>query len=180
MEYDNRKAPFLTDLGDTKELSGVAQAPVAEFVGKNGDDLVALALLNQGIVDDNVFLPGQAKEVGIAVGATLAAVNDVQLVKWELELLRQVLDVRLQLALLQGGKLVEHWQNDDGINGDHENLQTSAEHPEIVEELVASLLNDGQEPGKDRRRQGEGQDVGLDQIGNKELRSLLVKTELLF
>jgi hypothetical protein len=48
-------------------------------MAQDGDDLLWLALLKQGVVDDNVLLPRQTIEVSIAVGATLAAINDVQL-----------------------------------------------------------------------------------------------------
>lgn len=57
----------------------MTQAPVAQLVGQDSRDLLCVALLNQRIIDDDVLLPGHAKEVGIAMGASLAAVNDEQL-----------------------------------------------------------------------------------------------------
>jgi hypothetical protein len=75
---------------------------MSKFVGKNGDNFLLGALLNEGIVNDDVLLPGETKEIGIAVSAALASINYMQLVKWELELLGQILDVGLQLSFLQG------------------------------------------------------------------------------
>ena len=144
----------------------MTQLPVTQFVRKNCNNLLGLALLDQGIVDDNVLLPGHAKEVGVAVGAALAAINDVQLGERELELLGQVLDAALELALLKGRELVEQGQNEDGVDGDHDHLETSDENPEIVEELVSSLLHDSQKSGEDRRRKHKGQEEGLNLVGN--------------
>lgn len=169
-----------TYLRDAEKLGGVTQAPVAEFVGQHSDNLLFLALLDQGVVDDDVLLPGQTEEIGIAVGAALAAVDDVQLVKRELELLGELLDIRLELALVQGRELVKQRQNGDGVDGNHKDLQASAEHPEVVEELATSLLDDGQEAGQNRGSQDNGQKVALDQIRNKQLGSLLVEAEFLF
>lgn len=62
----------------------MTQAPVTKFVGEYGNDLLLGALLNKSIVDDDMLLPGETKEIGIAVSAALATINDVQLVKREL------------------------------------------------------------------------------------------------
>ncbi len=169
-----------TYLRDAKELGGVAQAPVAELMGENSHNLLSLALLNQGVIDDNMLLPRETKEVGIAMGAALAAVNHIQLMQRELELLGQGLDVGLELAFLQGRQLVEEGQNGNGVDGNHEDLETSGEQPEIVEELVARLLDDGKETGENGRGKNEGDEVGLDHIRDKDLGRLLVEAELLF
>ena len=66
-----------TYLRNAKQARRVAEAPVAELVRQDSDDLLGLALLDQGIINDDMLLPGQAEEVGIAVRAALAAVNDV-------------------------------------------------------------------------------------------------------
>ena len=57
--------------------------------------LFGLALLDKSVVDDDVFLPRQSIEVRVAVGTSLTAINDIQLVQWELQPLRQPLDTRL-------------------------------------------------------------------------------------
>ena len=80
----------------------MTQLPVAELVRQNSNNLFRFALLNQGVVDNNVLLPGQTKEVGVAVSAALASINDEQLVKGEVELLSQGLGLSLKLAFLQG------------------------------------------------------------------------------
>lgn len=157
----------------------MAQAPVTKFVGENSNDLLGLALLNQSVVDNNVLLPGETKKIGVAVSAALAAIDDVEFVKGELELLGEILNVGLELAFLQGRKFVEQWQDSNGVNRNHEDLKTSAEHPEVIEELAASLLNDGEETGKNGRSQNHSQQVGLDHIRDEELRGLLVESKLL-
>jgi hypothetical protein len=120
---------------------------VAELVCQDSDNLLGLALLDQRIVDDNVLLPRQTEEVGVAVRTALASINDVELVQRELQLLGQILDALLQLAGLQGRELVEQREDSDRVDGNHEDLESSSEQPQIVEELVAGLLNDGQECG---------------------------------
>lgn len=157
----------------------MTQLPVTQLVRKNSNNLLGLALLNQGIVDNNVLLPGHAEEVSVAVGATLATVNDVQLRERELELLGQILDAALELTLLKGRELVEQRQNEDGVDGDHDDLETSDENPEVVEELVSSLLHNSQKASEDRRRKDERQEERLDLVGDPELGRRLVETELL-
>ena len=156
-------------LRDAKEASGMTQLPVTQLVRKNSNNLLGLALLDQGIINDNVLLPGHAEEVSVAVGAALAAINDVQLGKRELELLGQILDAGLELALFKGRKLVEQRENEDRVDGNHDNLETSNESPEIVEELSSSLQHDSQKAGEDGRRQNEGQTETLDLVGDPKL-----------
>lgn len=138
-------------LRNAKETSGVAKTPVTKLVSQDSRDFLLLALLDQGIVDDNVLLPGETKEVGVAVCAALAAVDDEQFVERELELLGQAFDIVLELALLERRKLVEQRENGDWVDGNHEDLETSDKDPEVEEELVSSLLNDAEETGQDRR-----------------------------
>lgn len=68
---------------------------------QDGDNLIGLTLLNQSVVDDDVLLPGQAKEVGIAVGAALATVNDIQFLKGEFQFPSEVLNASLKCTRLQ-------------------------------------------------------------------------------
>lgn len=66
-------------LSDAKETRCVAELPVTEFVGKNGNDFIGLRLFNQGVVNDNVLLPRQTVEIGIRVRASFASINDKEL-----------------------------------------------------------------------------------------------------
>ena len=70
-----------TYLRNTKETSGVAKAPVAKFVRQDGNHLLSVALLDQGVIDDDMLLPRKTKEVGIAVCAALATIDDIELVE---------------------------------------------------------------------------------------------------
>ena len=153
---------------------------MAELVGENSDDLLGLALLNERVVNDNVLLPGETKEVGIAVGAALASINDIELVEREVELLGEALDIVLEFALLQRGQLVEERENGNRVDGDHEDLKKSGENPEVVEELIASLLDNGEETREDGRGQDDSDEVRLDHIRDKQLGSLLVEAKLFF
>lgn len=164
---------------DAENLGRVAQLPVAELMSKDGDYLVILALLDQRIIDDDVLLPRKTEEVGIAMSAALAAIDDVEFMQWELQLLCQVLHIGLEFALLQWRQLVEEREDDNWVDGYHEHLQPGAEHPEIIEELVACLLDDRQEPKEDRRNQEEEEHVGLDQVSHEQFWSLLIETKLL-
>ncbi len=51
---------------------------------KNSDNLLFVAFLNQGIVDDNVLLPWKTEEVSIAVRTALTAIDDEQLMEGKL------------------------------------------------------------------------------------------------
>lgn len=166
-------------LRDAEKAGGVAKLPVTEFVSKDSDDLFRLTLLNKSIVDDNVLLPGETKEIGVGVGASLASINDVELVKRELEAGGKSLDLGLELALLERGELVEQRQDSNGVDSNHEDLEAGGESPEVEEELVAGLLDDLEETGQDGRSENEGQELRLENIGNKELGSLLVEAKLL-
>lgn len=167
-----------TYLGDTKQAGRVTKLPVTKLVGKNGNNLLRLALLDQGIVDDNVLLPGEAKEVGVGVGAALAAVDDVELVQGELEAGGKGLDLCLELTVLEGRQLVEQGQDGDGVDGDHEDLEGDDEEPEVVEELVARLLDDLEEAGEEGGCEDKGQELRLDEVRDEELGGLLVEAKL--
>lgn len=152
---------------------------MAQFVSKNSNNLIGLALLNESIVDDNVLLPGETKEIGVGVGASLASINDIELVKGELEASGKSFNLGLELTILKRRQLVEQRQNSNGVDGDHEDLESNDEEPQVVEELVTSLLDDLEETGEERRRKNEREGLGLDEIGDEELGRLLVETKLL-
>lgn len=63
----------------------MTKAPVTELVGENSDNLLGLALLDEGVVDDNVLLPWETEKVGVAVSAALASINDVEFLEREVE-----------------------------------------------------------------------------------------------
>lgn len=158
----------------------MAELPVTQLVSKNSNNLIRLALLNQSIVDNNVLLPGKTKEVGVGVGASLASINDVELVQGELEACGERFNLGLELTIFERRELVEQGQNSNRVDSDHEDLESNDEEPQVVEELVTSLLDDLEETSKERGREDKGKSLGLDQIGDKELGRLLVETEFLF
>lgn len=157
----------------------MTKLPVAQFVSKNSNNLIRLALLDESIVDNNVLLPGETKEIGVGVGASLASINDIELVERELEASGKSFNLGLELTILKRRQLVEQRQDSNGVDGDHEDLKSNDEEPQVVEELVTSLLDDLEETCEERRRENEGESLGLDEIGDKELRRLLVETKLL-
>ena len=157
----------------------MTKLPVTKLMRKNSNNLLGLALLNKSIVDDNVLLPGETKEIGVGVGAALAAVDDVELVQGELEAGGKRLDLCLELAVLEGRQLVEQGQNSDRVDGDHEDLKGNDKKPEVVEELVACLLDDLEEAGEEGGREDKGKKLSLDEIRDKELGCLLVETKFL-
>jgi hypothetical protein len=152
---------------------------VTQLVREDSNNFLRGALLNQGVVDNNVLLPWQAEEICIAVCRPLAAIDDVQLGKGELETLGQCLNTGFQLTRLEGRQLVEQWENRDRVDCDHEDLKTSAEQPEVVEELVARLLDDLEEAGENWRRKDDREHIGLDHIRNECLWCSLVEAKLL-
>lgn len=167
------------DLGDAKEAGGVAELPVAELVGEDGHDFLGLAVLEEGVVDDNVLLPGQAVEEGVGVGAALAAVNDVELLEREVEGAGKLLDLCLELAILQRGELVEERLDEDWVRGDGQELDAGGEDPEVKDELAAGLLDNLEEAGEDRGHDDGNDGVGLDGIGDEEGGGLFVEAKLL-
>jgi hypothetical protein len=169
----------LAYLGDTEEAGGVTEFPVTELVRQDSEDLIWVALLEQGIVDDNVLLPWETVEVGVGVGAALAPVDDVELLEGELELGSELLHLGLELALLEGRELVEQRQDEDGVRGDHEQLQGGGKDPEVEDEAGARLLDDLEETGEDGRGERKGQKLRLEQVGEEELGRLLVEAKLL-
>lgn len=113
------------------------------------------------------------------MGTALAAIDDVQLRKRELELLGKVLDTSLDLTRLQRGQLVEQGQNHNGVDSDGEHLNEDTEEPKIVEERVTSLLDNLEHGADNRSSQNYTQHLSLEHVRNPELEGLLVETELL-
>lgn len=167
-------------LRNAKELGGVAELPVSEFVGENGEDFVRLALLKKSIVDDNVLLPRKTVEKGVRVGAALAAVDDVELGEGELEAIGEGVDLGLELAVLERRELVEERLDEDGVGGDGKELDTGRESPEVKDKAGTSLLDNLEETSEDRGDDDGEDEVGLDHVANKEAGRLLVEAKLFF
>lgn len=166
-------------LRNGEEASSVSKLPVSKLMGQHSNDLLGLALLHQGVVDDNVLLPRQTVEIGVGVGASLATIDDVKLVQREVESRGKLLDLGLELAVFKRRQLVEEGQDEDRVGSDHEELENGGENPEVRDERGAGLLDDLEEGSHDGRGNDGSQDVGLDEVADEELRSLLVEPELL-
>lgn len=164
-------------LRNTEELRGVAQTPVAQLVAQHSDNLLWLALLDQSIVEDDVLLPRQTIEVGIAVSTALAAVNDMQLLEREVKSLGKLLDTSLERTRFERRELVEQRQDHNRVNGDGEHLNEHAEEPQIVEERVAGFLDDLENSANDGCSQNNSQELTLEHIRDPELERLLVEPE---
>lgn len=85
----------------------MSETPVTKFVSQNSNNLLGFALLNQGIVDDNMFLPWHSEEISVAVSTSLATIDDMELGKWKLQSLCKTLNPSLQVARFEGRKLIE-------------------------------------------------------------------------
>lgn len=158
----------------------MTQAPVAQFMAQNGNNLFSLALLKQGIVDNNMLLPWQSEEIGVAMGASFTSINNVQLGERELKLLGQVLDGGLQDAGFKRGELVEQGKNGNWVDSDGKQLDKDSKHPKIVEEAVASSLYDFQDRADDGSSENDSQHLAFEHVHNPELDGLLVEAKLLF
>lgn len=168
-----------TYLGNSHQASGVAELPVTELMSQNSCDLVGLVALDQSIVENNVLLPRQTKEVGVGVGAALAAVDDEQLVEGELEAGGQLINLGLELTLWERRELVEQGKDEGRVCGGHKDLKTGEEGPEVEEELVARLLDNLEEAGEDGRQEDDSEGVGLEHVREEEAGRLLVEAILL-
>lgn len=141
--------------------------PVAKLVRKDSLDFLLGALLKQSVVDDDLLLsnPGQAGEVGVAVGAALASINDLQLAEGEFELGSESLDRLLEFSGLQRLELVEEGNDEDGIDCHGRDLDNEHEDPEVVKEAVTSPFDNGQEGAADGDTECDGQGLALEHIG---------------
>ena len=120
----------------------MAKTPVTKLMSQNGNDLLRITLLDQSIVNNNVFLPRKTIEVCIAVSAALATIDNVQLVEREAQLLSQSLNTSLQFTRFKRRELIEQRQNHKRVDSNSEDLNEDHEKPHIVEKGVPSLLND--------------------------------------
>lgn len=168
-----------TYLSNTEKLCGVAKTPMTQFMAQDCNNLLRLTLLDQSVVDDDVLFPRETIEVGVAVCAPLAAVNDMQLLKRELKLLSEVFDTGLDGTRLKGRQFVEQGQDNNRVDGDSEDLEEDAKEPQVVEEGVAGLLNDLENCANNGCSKYDTKHLSLEQVRNPETESLLVETKLL-
>lgn len=152
---------------------------MAQFMAQDCNNLLRLALLNQSVVDNDVLFPRETIEVGVAVSAPLAAVNDMQLLKRKLELFSEVFDTGLDGTRFEGRQFVEQGQDNNRIDGDSEDLEEDAKEPQVVEEGVAGLLNDLEHCADDGCSEYDTKHLSLEQVRNPETERLLVETKLL-
>lgn len=167
-----------TYLSNCKQLGSVSKLPVTQFVAKDSNNLFRLALLHKSVIDHNVLLPGESKEVGIAMGASLTTINGVNVVQGEFELLSEFFNTSLDGARLQRGEFVEHRQDDNRVNRNGEHLNDDAKHPKVVEEFVTSLLDDLEYGSHDGTTKSNTKSLALQHVCNPQPNSLLVETEL--
>ena len=137
------------DLRDGQLFCGMPHFPVAQLMRQHGYHLLLLALLDQRVEQDNLLLPRQTREVGIAVRAPFAPVDDLQLAERELEVLRERIDGGLEVARLQGSEFIEKRDDHDGIDCDDEELHGKRKDVEVQKKFVAGLLDDGKKCAAD-------------------------------
>ncbi len=93
-------------------------------------------------------------------------INNVQFFQRELQLLSQILNPTFQCARLEGGELIEQWQNRNRVDGDRKQLKEDSKNPEIVEEAVPSFLHDFQDSTDDGNAKYNPQHLTLDHVRN--------------
>ena len=152
---------------------------MTQLVTQHSDNLFAVALLYKSVVDDDVLLPGQTKEVCVAVRAALAAVDDEERVEREIEAFGESLDPLLQSSIFKRRELIEQWKDDDRIDRDHEHLENDAEGPDVVKETVSCLLDDGEDDGENWSAQGSEEHQLFDLVGHVRPQRRLVEAKLL-
>lgn len=150
---------------------------MTQFMAQDSNNLFRFTRLEQRVINDNVLLPRQAIEVRIAVSASLAAIDDVELVQGELKLLCELLNTGFDWARLKRGQLIEQRQDRDRIDSDGEDLDEDTEKPEVIEEAVTRLLDDLESRSKDRATDHNPQRLTLQDVGYPKLDGLLVEAE---
>lgn len=155
----------------------MTHAPVTKLVRKDSLNFSLRALLDKCVEQDNLFLPGQAGEIGVRVGGALGAVDDLELAERELQTGGQSFDAVLQRAGLERRELVEDRDDDDGVDGDGEELHAEREGPKVEEELVAGLLDDLEEGCTDWDTECQSEGLRFEHVGHPEAKRLLVEAE---
>lgn len=109
-----------------------------------------------------------------------AAINDLQLREWKLEAAGELFHGLAKLSLRKRRELVEERHDEDRIDGDAEDLDRKYEEINVVEEAVASLLNDGEEGTANRDTEYNAQRLSFEEVRDPKFEGLLVETILLF
>lgn len=105
----------------------------------------------------------------------LAAIDDLEFAKWELQPLGERFDAIFQLARFERREFVEERDNQNWVDCDGAELDNECESPEVEEELIAGLLDDLEERGAERYTEGERQRLAFDEVGEEEGKGLLVE-----
>jgi hypothetical protein len=77
------------------------------------------------------------------------AVDNIELSEGELIFLCELLDCRLELALLQRRELVEEGRNDVGIDGEEKEYECAGQSPGVDVKVVAACFDDPYETCED-------------------------------
>jgi hypothetical protein len=183
VDEDGEKREYIEQLRLPNEQKPrcVIHLPMPELVCQHSLDLLLCALLQQRVEDDNLLLanPRKSSEVGVAVGAALAAVDDLQLRQRKLELRSQRLDTVLERSRLQWLELVEQRRNQDRVDGHGRDLHHEHEHPQVVEEVLPRLVDDGEEGAANWNAESKRESLALDHVREPELDRHLVEAKLL-
>jgi hypothetical protein len=140
-------------------------------------NLLVRGLFQECIVDDDLLLPGQASEVGVAVRGAFGAIDNVQLRKWELEFSRQCFDGFLQRARFERLEFVKQRNDEDGVDGDGDQADGKREDPEVVEEARPGLFDDGKHSSANWCPKGNGQSLSLELIHQPQVQRHLVESK---
>ncbi|GIX65898.1 uncharacterized protein BcabD6B2_53330 [Babesia caballi] len=159
-----------------QHLGRVVALPVAQFVSSDADDL-RRRLLQQRVVDHDLLEPPQPVKVHVRVGAALGAVHQLDLPQRELEALGQVLNARLQLAVLQRLELVEERRDQVAVYHEHEEGEDGCE-PEGLRsaQLLPAPVHQEYHHGEHGRPDDDLQKQRQKQVLEKEPVGLLVES----
>ena len=167
-------------LSNKQKSRCVVHLPVTKLVAQDSLDLLVRALVQQRVEDDNLLLadPRQSGEVGVAVCAAFAAIDDLQFRKRKVELRGERFDRVLELAGLKGLELVEQRDDENRVDGHAEYLHGQHKDPQVVEEVLAGLPNDGEERAANGNTKSETESLALDHVRDPRVDCHLVEAVL--
>lgn len=169
-------------LADEEEPGCMIHLPMSKFVCQHSFYLLLCALLKQCIVDDNLLFadPRKTSEVGIAMSTALAAIDNLQFRQGELKLRGERLNAVLKLSWLERLEFVKHGYNENGINSHSRDLDNQHEDPEVVEEVLTSPLDNGEERAANWDTKRNGESLAFDHICEPKLDCHFIEAEFLF
>lgn len=142
---------------------------MSQLVRQYGLHLRRRALVDQSVVQDDLFLgEWQTSEVGVRVSRSLAAINDLQFGKREVELRCEGIDTVFEVTRFERCERVEHWYNQGRVDRDGAELNNEHEDPDVEEELLPSRLDDLEKGGTERDAKGKSESLTLDEVGEEE------------